>query len=105
MRYNSRDELLYLNFILKIPIFSEMYLPSRTYMVQHLFSENRQWVLTLGLIQENNLGIGRGGSSKPNPSEVSEVQLVGLGGAVSCPSQGCFGAEPPYKIIWLSKVL
>ena len=104
MRYNNRDDLLYLNLMLNIPVFSEMYLPSRTCMVQRLFSENRQWVLTQGVIQENNLGVGRDESSKPNPSEVSEVQLVGLGGAVSCPSQGCFGAEPPYKIIWLSKV-
>ena len=43
-------------------------------------------------MQENNLGASRGETSKPNPSEVSYSQLVGLGGAVSCPSRGSFGA-------------
>ena len=37
MRCNNCDDLLNLSFILKIPIFSEVYLPSRTYMVQHFF--------------------------------------------------------------------
>ena len=36
---NNRDDLLNLSFILKVPIFSEIYLPSRTYMVQHSFSK------------------------------------------------------------------
>ena len=65
------DDLLNLSFILKIPTFSEVFLPSPTYMVQCLFCENRQWVLTQEVIQENNLGVGRGNSSKPNTSEVS----------------------------------
>ena len=34
MLCNNRDDLLNLSFILKIPIFSEEYLTSRTYMVQ-----------------------------------------------------------------------
>ena len=46
MLCNNRDGLLNLSFILKIPIFSEVYLASRTYMVQRFFWENRQWVLT-----------------------------------------------------------
>ena len=93
VRCNNRDDLLNLSFHLKIPNFSEVYLPSWTYMVQHFFWENRQWVLTKGVIQETNLVAARGKSSKPNPSEVSFVQLGGLGGTESCPSQGCFGAE------------
>ena len=34
MRCNNRYDFLNLSFILKIPIFSKVYLPSRTYMVQ-----------------------------------------------------------------------
>ena len=34
MRCNNRYNLLNLSFILKIPTFSKVYLPSRTYMVQ-----------------------------------------------------------------------
>ena len=71
MRCKNRDVLLNLSFILKIPIFSEVYLPSWTYMVQRFFCRNRQWVLTQGVKQGNNLGVGRGECSKPNPSEVS----------------------------------
>ena len=37
MRCNNCDDLLYLSFILKIPIFSEVYLPGETYMVQRVF--------------------------------------------------------------------
>ena len=40
MSCNNRYDLLYLSFILKIPIFSKVHLPSRTYMVK-LFSEDR----------------------------------------------------------------
>ena len=54
-------------------------------------------VLISGVIQENNSGVGRDESSKPHPNKVSYVQLGGLMGAVSCPSRGCFGTEPPYK--------
>ena len=38
---NNHDDLLNLRFILKIPIFSEVYLTSRIYMVQRYFCENR----------------------------------------------------------------
>ena len=79
IRCNNRNDLLNLSFILKFPIFSEVSLPSRTYMVQRFFCKNRQWVLTQGVIQKNNLGVGRSESSKANPSEVSRVQLGGLG--------------------------
>ena len=51
-------------------IFSEVYLPGRTYIVQLFFCENRQ-VLTQGVIQGNCLGVGKDESSKPNPNEVS----------------------------------
>ena len=37
MHCNNCDDLLYLSFILKIPIFSEVYLPGETYMVQRVF--------------------------------------------------------------------
>ena len=37
MRCNNRDNLLNLSFILKIQILWEVYLLSRTYMVQHFF--------------------------------------------------------------------
>ena len=40
MRCNNCDDLLNLSFILKIPIFSEVYLPSPKYMVKHFFCEN-----------------------------------------------------------------
>ena len=43
------------------------------------------------------MGVGRWDSSNSNPSEVSYVQLGGLGGAVNYPSWGCFGAEAIYK--------
>ena len=36
---NNRDDLLYLCFILKISIFPEVYLPSRTYMVQRFLAK------------------------------------------------------------------
>ena len=91
---NSRSDLHNVSFILKIPIFSELYLRSRIYMVHCFFSKN---ILILGVIQENNLGVGRSESSKPSQCKVSYVQLGGLASAVSCPSQGSFGAEPPYK--------
>ena len=68
MRCSNRDDLLNLSFILRIPIFSEVFLPSRIYMLQRLFCENCQWVLTQKVIQENNLGVGRGKSSKPKRS-------------------------------------
>ena len=98
MRCKNRDVLLNLSFILKIPIFSEVYLPSWTYMVQRFFCRNRQWVLTQGVKQGNNLGVGRGECSKPNPSEVSQLHLGSLRGAVRCPSRRYFlGGEPPYK--------
>ena len=71
MRCNNRDDLLNLSFVLKIQIFSEVFLPSRTYMMQRFFCENRQWELTQGVIQESNFGVGSSESGKPNPSEVS----------------------------------
>ena len=71
MRCNNGDDLFNFRFILKISIFSEVFLPSRIFMVQRFFCENRQWVLTERVIQENNLGVGRGESSKPNPSKVN----------------------------------
>ena len=71
IRCNNHNDLLNLSFVLKTPIFSQLYLPSRTDMVQHFFCENCHWLLTQGIIQENNLRVGRGESSKPNPSEVS----------------------------------
>ena len=71
MRCNNGHDLFNFRFILKISIFSEVFLPSRIFMVQRCFCENRQWVLTERVIQENNLGVCRGESSKPNPSEVS----------------------------------
>ena len=40
MRYNNRDDLLQLSFILKISIFSEVYTkPSRTTMMEVLLQE------------------------------------------------------------------
>ena len=71
MRCNNRDDFLNLSLILKIQIFSEVYLPSRNYMVLRFFCETRQWVLTQVVIQENNLGIGIVEFIKPNPSKVS----------------------------------
>ena len=37
MRCNNRDDLLNLSFTLEIPIFSEVFLPKRIYMVQRFF--------------------------------------------------------------------
>ena len=68
MRCHNRDDLLNLSFILKIPIFSEVFLPSQIYMVQRIFCKNRQWDLTQRVIQESNLGVSRGESSKLNPT-------------------------------------
>ena len=57
MRCNNHDNLLKLSFILKIPTSSEVFLSSRTNInATRLFCENRQWVLTQGVIQENNFG-------------------------------------------------
>ena len=97
MRCNNRDDLLNLSLILKISIFSEVGLPSLAYMLRCFFCKNSQWVLIPGVIQKNNLGVGRGESSKPNPSEVSSVQLRGLGGRGCCklPQPGVFGGGAP----------
>ena len=90
MRYNNRDDLLNLNFILKIQIFSEVYLPSRTSMIMRFFGKI--------------VGVGRGKSSKPNPSKVSQVQLGGLGVLYAAPVGGVLGQSPLTKIVSLSKV-
>ena len=50
MPCNNRDELLNLSFILKIPIFSEVYLPSQTNMVQRFFLRK----LTVGFNPRGN---------------------------------------------------
>ena len=70
MRCSNRDDLLNLSFILRIPIFSEVFLPSRIYMLQRLFCENCQWVLTQKVIQEIIWG----------SVEASLASLRGLGG-------------------------
>ena len=64
------NDLPNFSFILKILIFSEVYVASQTCMVQRFFCEKRQWVSTQGVIQENNLGVGRDESIKSNSSEV-----------------------------------
>ena len=51
MRCKNRDVLLNLSFILKIPIFSEVYLPSWTYMVQRFF------------LQKSSVGLNPGGNT------------------------------------------
>ena len=92
IRCSNRDDLLNFSFILKISIFSEVFQPSRTYMVQRFFCENFQWVLMQRVIHENNLRVGRGEASKPNPSKVNQAQLGGLGG-------GCCKL-PQLGVIW-----
>ena len=97
MRCNNRDDLLNLSFILKIPIFSEVYWPSQTSMMQCFFSENRQWVLTQWVKQKINLEVV--GASLASVTQVKWARFSWevCKGAVSCPSRGCFGAESPYK--------
>ena len=50
MRCNNCDDLLYLSFILKIPIFTEVYLPGETYMVQRVF-----FFAKIGKVRRNEL--------------------------------------------------
>ena len=61
-----------------------------------------------GVIQENNLGVGRSQHRKLNASEVSQVWLGRLGGsAVNCSGGvgggAIFGVKPLAKIVWFSK--
>ena len=101
MRCNNCDDLLNLSLILKIPILLEVFLPSRTYMVQQI----RQCVLTQGVIQENNLGVGRGESSNPNPKELNQAQLGGLEVLQAAPAEDVLGRSLLTKTLWLSNVL
>ena len=52
MRRNNHHNLLSLSFILKIPIFSEVLLPSQTYIVQRF------------LLQKLSVGFNPGGNTK-----------------------------------------
>ena len=50
MRCNNHYDLLNLSFILKIPTFSKVYLPSRTYMVQLFLRKS-----LVGFSQKNSM--------------------------------------------------
>ena len=71
MRYNNRNGLFNLSFILKIPTFSLVFLSSRIYMMPRFCLRKSSVGFNPGVVQKKNLGVGRGETTKPNPNEVS----------------------------------